>query len=273
MMKALKRPQAIMGLIIIITISIFALFADVIATNNPEDINPTMRYASNSSEFPMGTDQLGRCIFSRLVYGARYSLGIALPALLALGFIGLLLGSASAYKGGKTDRILIIICDIFMAFPAMLIAMSLIGSLGNSVYNITISLVASMWAWYIRMARSLSLIEVNKDYVTSAKISGARSFNILFHHIIPNVLPHFAVYICTGVSGMIVIVSAFSFLGLGLPAGTAEWGAMMNDARASLYSAPKLIILPGFCIFITAAGFTLVGEAFRDEGVGEDKSI
>ena len=272
-MKSLKKPQAIVGIIIIITISIFALFAGIIATNNPDDINPTMRYAESSSVFPMGTDQLGRCIFSRLVYGARYSLGIALPSLLILGFIGLILGSASAYKGGKMDRILIILCDIFMAFPAMLIAMALIGALGNSVANIIISLVASMWAWYVRMARSLSLIEVNKDYVTSAKISGARSFDILFYHIIPNMLPHFVVYICTGVSSMIVIVSAFSFLGLGLPVGAAEWGAMMNDARASLYSAPKLIILPGLCTFITAAGFTLIGEAFRDEWAGEDKSI
>ena len=271
--KILQKPQAVIGLILIILMLITAIFAPVIAPHNPEELNPLLKHEPLSAEYPLGNDQLGRCEFSRLVYGARYSLGISIPVLLVLGFFGLFIGSISAYYGGKADRFITLVCNIFIAFPALMIAIALIGSFGNSLQNIMTALVVSMWAWFVRMARSYCLLESKKDYVVSAKVAGANDMSIIFRHIIPNALPQFLVYVVTGVATMILTVSSFSFLGLGLPAGTAEWGAMMNDARRSMYSNPMLIVWPGIFIFITASGFTLFGEALRDILAEEDKTV
>lgn len=271
--KILHNPQAIIGLILILCILIMAICAPLIAPHNPEELNPILKHEPASNEYPLGNDQLGRCEFSRLVYGARYSLGISMPVLLILGFIGLFVGAMSAYYGGKVDQVIAFMCNIFIAFPALMIAIALIGSLGNSLQNIMIALIVSMWAWFVRMARSYCLLESKKDYVISAKVAGATDLSILFRHIISNALPQFLVYLVTGVASMILMVSSFSFLGLGLPSGTAEWGAMMNDARGSMYANAMLIVWPGVFIFITATGFTLLGESLRDILSAEDKTV
>lgn len=271
--KTLCNPQALIGLLLILTLVIMALFAPHIAPHLPDEMNPNARFAKNSAEYPLGGDQLGRCVFSRLVYGARLSLGIAIPTVFMLTILGLTIGSICAYKGDWLDRVFIIICDIFIAFPALVIAISLIGVLGNKLTVVLFSAVISQWAWYTRMARTYCKKEAAKEYVLSAKVAGATDAGILFGHIIPNALPQFLVYACTGVASMIMMVSGFSFLGIGLPTGTAEWGAMMNDARSSLYSQPMLIVWPGIFIFAAAAGFTLFGEAMRDILTPEDMTI
>lgn len=270
MVKTMKTPQGFLGFCLMALLLIFMVFAPELAPNDPEKINATLRFSAPSDTFPLGNDQVGRCVYSRLIYGTRYSLGIALPALGLLTLVGLVLGIASSYLGGRTDAILLVLCDIFMAFPSLLIAMSLIGSWGNSVGNIILSVVISSWAWYVRIIRALSLSEIGKDYVLAAKISGSTSWNIMISHILPNIIPHFIVYLCTGVASMILMVSSFSFLGLGLPLGTPEWGAMLSEAKSSIYSAPQLIVLPGVCIFGSALGFTLFGEAYREARFGED---
>ncbi|MGI6507860.1 MAG: ABC transporter permease [Saccharofermentanales bacterium] len=271
--KILCNPQALIGLFLIAILLVIAIFAPLIAPHSPDDMNPAARFAERSAEYPLGGDQLGRCEFSRLVYGARLSLGIAIPTVAVLTVLGLMIGSVCAYKGGWLDRIFIIVCDIFIAFPALVIAISLIGVLGNNLIVVLFSAVISLWAWYTRMARTYCKKEAAKDYVLSAKVAGASDLGILFRHIIPNALPQLLVYACTGIAGMIMMVSGFSFLGIGLPAGTAEWGAMMNDARSSLYSQPMLIVWPGIFVFAAAAGFTLFGEAMRDILTPEDITI
>ncbi len=271
--KIIHNPQALMGLFLIAVLTVLAIFAPLIAPHPPDEMNPAARFAKNSTDYPMGGDQLGRCVFSRLIYGARLSLGIAIPTVAMLTILGLLIGSLCAYRGGWLDRLFIIICDIFIAFPALVVAISLVGVLGNDLAVVLLSAVMSLWAWYVRIARTYSKKEAAKDYVLSAKVAGASDLGILLRHIIPNALPQLLVYACTGVSSMIMTVSGFAFLGIGLPVGTAEWGAMMNDARSSLYSHPRLIIWPGIFVFAAAAGFTLFGEAMRDILTPEDITI
>ena len=220
-----------------------------------------------------GTDQLGRCTLSRLLYGARYSIGISLPVLLILSVIGLIVGTFSACAGEKADHFITILCDVFIAFPSLIIAIAVIGVLGNGLQNIAVSVVIATWAWFVRIVRSYSVQEMGKDYILAARISGCNTGKLVFRHLIPNILPQFLVYVSTGVASSIIMVSSFAFLGLGLPSGTPEWGAMLNDARTALYSHPELLIYPGLCIFVTAAGFNLFGEALRDILTPEEDSL
>lgn len=262
--KIIHNPQAVIGLFLIIMLLMAAVLAPVLAPHDPETLNVVNKYMAAGAEYPLGTDQLGRCEFSRLLYGARHSIGMSLPTILVLSVIGLLLGSFSACAGKRADRILIMVCDIFIAFPALVIAAAIIGVLGDGMQNIIISIVVAEWAWFTRVARSYAVIEMGRDYILAARVSGCGTLNIILRHLIPNIMPQFLVYVSTGVASAILMVSSFSFLGLGLPSGISEWGAMLNEARSSLYSHPMLLIYPGLCILVTASGFNLFGEAMRD---------
>ena len=271
--KLLKNPQAIVGLVLMIAMMLAALFAPFLAPHDPELVDMTNKYIEPCAEYPLGADQLGRCELSRLLYGARYSLAISLPILCVLAVIGLALGTLSACASEKMDRVLTMICDIFISFPSLIIAVAVIGILGNGLQNITIALVVAMWAWFTRVVRSYAVVEMGKDYILAARISGCSKRKLIVCHLIPNILPQFFVYLSTGVASSILMVSSFAFLGLGLPAGVAEWGAMLDDARSSLYSHPELLIYPGLFILVTAAGFNLFGEALRDVLLPEEESL
>lgn len=271
--RILRNPQALIGLALIVLVLIAALFAPILAPHDPELVNPNNKYLSASGEYPLGTDQLGRCVLSRLLYGARYSLAISLPTLCVLALVGLVLGTLSACAGARVDRVMTIICDTFISFPALVIAVAIIGILGNGLQNIAIAIVISMWAWFTRTVRSYAVVEMGKDYILAARISGCRRGKLILFHLIPNILPQVFVYLSTGVASSIMMVSSFAFLGLGLPAGVAEWGAMLNDARTNLYSHPELLIYPGLCILMTAAGFNLFGEALRDILLPEEELL
>lgn len=271
--KMLKNPQALIGLTLITAMLFIALFAPMFAPHDPELVDTTKKFLSPSAEYPLGADQLGRCELSRLLYGARYSLAISLPILCVLAVIGLTLGTLSACAGEKLDRVLTMLCDTFISFPSLIIAVAVIGVLGNGLQNIIIAVIVSMWAWFTRMVRSYAMVEMGKDYILAARISGCRTLKLIVKHLIPNILPQFFVYLSTGVASSILMVSSFAFLGLGLPAGVAEWGAMLNDARSNLYSHPEFLIYPGLFILITAAGFNLFGEALRDMLLPEEEDL
>ncbi|GAB2559810.1 ABC transporter permease [Gracilibacillus alcaliphilus] len=262
--KLLKSKQAMIGLTLIVLVTLVALWAPLIAPHDPNKIDVLNRFMSASSQYPLGTDQLGRCVLSRLLIGASYSLGIAVPTLLVLGIVGLTLGTASAYVGMRWERVFLSICDIFMAFPALVIVLSLIGALGQGLLSILLAVAFSLWAWFAKVVWSYARMEISKDYILAAKIAGCSDRRIILYHIIPNIFPQFLVYLSTGIAGMIIMISGFSFLGLGFEAGTPEWGAMLNEARSNFYSHPELVFYPGLCVLITAAGFNLFGEALRD---------
>jgi peptide/nickel transport system permease protein len=271
--KILKNPQAVIGLILITVMLLAAIFAPVLAPHDPETVDLTKKYLAPCAAYPLGADQLGRCELSRLLFGARYSLAISLPILCILAVIGLLLGTLSASAGETVDRVMTMICDTFISFPALIIAVAVIGVLGDGLQNIAVAVVIAMWAWFTRVVRSYAVVEMGKEYILAARISGCGRLKLIRKHLIPNILPQFFVYLSTGVASSILMVSSFAFLGLGLPAGVAEWGAMLNDARSSLYSHPEFLIYPGFLILITAAGFNLFGEALRDELLPEEEKL
>ncbi|GAA0377441.1 ABC transporter permease [Bacillus horti] len=262
--EVLNNKQALIGLILIAFVSLIAAIAPIIMPNDPNKIDVLNRFMSASSQYPLGTDQLGRCVLSRLLIGASYSLGIAVPTLTVLGLLGLSLGTTAAYLGGRIECGFLLVCDIFMAFPPLVIVLSLIGTLGQGIVSILTAIIFSMWAWFAKIVWSYACLEKGKDYIIASKMAGCSDTRIVFSHIIPNVLPHFIVYLSNGIASLIIMVSSFSFLGLGFGAGTPEWGAMLSEARSSFYSHPTLVIYPGLCILVTAAGFTLFGEALRD---------
>ena len=244
----------------------------LLAPNDPNATNLALKNAPPSAEYPLGCDQMGRCELSRLIYGARYSLSLTVPVLIVLAAIALFIGCYTSYKGGLIDEVIRLLCDIFMAFPLLVIAMSLVSVINNSVASIITAIGISMSAWFLRMARSYAKTECGKGYVESARVSGASAMRIVLHHIIPNVLPQFVVYFTTGIASAILSVSSFAFLGVGLIAGTPEWGAMLNDARNSIYTNPALIVYPGICLIICCAGFNLLGEGIRDF-IGKEDQI
>jgi ABC-type dipeptide/oligopeptide/nickel transport system permease subunit len=262
--EIIKNKQAMLGIVMILIVVTVAIFAPFIAPNNPNDINTVIKFAPAGGKYPLGTDQLGRCVLSRLVYGARYSLGIAVPTLMILAAISMILGTFAAYVGGKLDHFFSIVCNIFMAFPPLVVVLSLAGVIGQGILNIIVSVVLSMWVWFVKVIRSYVLIEKGKEYVTSAHIAGSSDFKIIIKHILPNILPMMIVYFSTSIAALILMVSGYSFLGIGIDGNVPEWGSMLSSARSFLYSNPKLVLYPGFCILFTAAGFNLFGEALRD---------
>lgn len=267
----MKNKQIILG-VILICIFVFAAFAAPwIVPNNPNSINMALKNSPPSPEFLFGNDALGRCEFSRVIYGARYSLVFAIPVTLFLAVIALFFGSFIAYKGGLVDKVLGILCDIFMAFPLIVIAISLVNIIDGGMLSIVISLSIATITWFLQMIRAYTKIERNKNYIECSKISGASDLRIVLTHIIPNVLPQYIVYVTTNIAAVIIGISSFSFLGVGYKKGTAEWGAMLSEAINSIYTNPTLILYPGVCIILCCAGFNLLGEGLRDS-IGKENN-
>lgn len=267
--KLFRNPQAILGLALILIVLLAALLSPLLAPHDPNATDLTKRYLAPCPEYPLGADELGRCELSRLLYGARASLGISFPVLLILAVLGLFLGALSACGGRVPDQILTFVCDTFISFPQLVIAIAVIGILGTGVRSVILAIVVAMWAWFARMVRSYAALEMGKDYILAARLSGCGTGKLIVLHLIPNILPQFLVYLSTGVASSILMVSGFAFLGLGLPPETAEWGGMLSSARGMIYTHPEMLVYPGVCILIAAAGFNLFGEALRDVLEGE----
>lgn len=267
-----RKGQMIAGIALITVFVLLAVCAPVLAPHDPGVTNLALKNAAPSAEYPLGCDQLGRCELSRLLFGARYSLGLSVPVLIVLSVIALFVGCYSCYAGGIVDELLRLLCDIFMAFPVLVIAMALVTSFEDSTICILAAISISMTAWFLRMVRSYAKTECGKEYIEAARISGASRLRIVLTHLIPNVLPQFIVYFTTGIASAIISISSFAFLGVGLVQGTAEWGAMLNEARNSIYSNPALIMYPGICLIVCCAGFNLLGEGLRDT-IGKEDHI
>lgn len=249
---------------IISVVLIAAILAPVFAPNDPEKIDIMLKFGAANAWYPMGNDALGRCVLSRLLYGARYSMGVSLPILFLLSVIGLILGTLSVCSGKRVNAALDFICDVFISLPQLAVGIAIIGMLGNGFENIAIAIIAGMWAWFTRMVRAYAQVEMGKNYILAARISGCGTMKLVFRHLIPNIAPQFVVFISTSIATTILMISTFAFLGLGLPAGTSEWGAMLKDASACIYNHPEMLVYPGVCILVTAGGFNLFGEALRD---------
>lgn len=258
-----RRNMAV-GLAVLGLIVIFSLFADHLAPNDPAEANLRNRLSPPSLDYPFGTDQLGRCVFSRVLFGARVSLSIGLVVVALSALFGLLLGGAAGYYGGVLDEALMRIVDGFLAVPSMFLALAVVGFLGSGIANIMLALVAVEWTSYARVARGEMLSLKEKEFLESARALGASDIYIFTHHLLPNILAPILVVATLGIGYAILAAAGLSFLGLGMQPDVPEWGSMLNDGRLYLRTAPHLMIFPGLAITITVLAINLAGEGIRD---------
>ena len=270
MKRVWKNKSILLGLIMVLIVALSAVFAEVLSPGNPVRIDMGHRFEAPSEIFPLGTDGFGRCVLSRLLYGARYSLGLAVLVMLILVFAVIPSAMAAAYKGGFMEKGFLWLCDISMALPPIVLVLAITGILGNGPINLLFSSFFSYFGWYGRMVRSHTLTELSKSYTTYAITGGSSAASLLGIQVFPNIAPNLLVLFCLGIGDMILMLSGYSFLGIGLAPGTPEWGAMLNEARSILTTAPQFALYPGVCILFTVCGFNLVGEGMRKAtGMGE----
>ncbi|MCK6077740.1 nickel transporter permease [Paenibacillus silvae] len=243
---------------------ILAIVGPLFAPHDPLAANFTQVLQPSSPEYPLGTDQLGRCVLSRLLYGARTSLLLTFMMIGIVFTLGVVIGAIAGFARGVTDTIMMRLCDTLMAFPGLIFAIAVVGMLGPGLFNTVAALSVVWWAKYARMARSLVISLQQKEFVTTAAFSGARKIQIIGRTILPNMLSPLIVMAMMDVGGMMLSISGLSFLGLGAQPPDPEWGAMLNEGRRYLQTAPWLLIYPGLAIFSTVIIFNLLGDSLRD---------
>ncbi len=245
----------------LITISIFSPH---LAPNDPYKTNVLIMKQAPNAQYPCGTDSLGRCVLSRVLYGAKTSIFSALVLVAVMFTTGTLLGILCGYFGGALDSAIMRIADTLLAFPQMVIAIAVAGILGGSLLNAMISLGATGWTSYARIARSRVVAMKNESYIHAARLSGNKTPRILIFYILPNVLGPLVVNATLQISATMLNLAGMSFLGLGVQVPLAEWGSMINESRGALQLAPWAVLAPGCAILITVMVFNLLGDTTRD---------
>ncbi len=260
----LRNPLSLLGVFLISLLVFTGLLAPYLAPYDPVEIAPDRRLAAPCQTNIMGTDEVGRDIFSRLIWGARISLQIGLTIVFFAAGIGLIIGLISGYFGGTLDQILMRITDMFMAFPTLILAIAMTAALGPSLYNAVLAMVIVWWPIYARLARSETLGIREKDYIKAIRALGAGPFKILSLHILPNAIDVIIVRASIDFGNAIMFCAALSFIGLGAQPPMPEWGAMVTTGRDYLRDAWWLVTFPGLAIFLTVMGFNLLGDGLRD---------
>ncbi|MDI6603608.1 MAG: nickel ABC transporter permease subunit NikC [Thermoanaerobacteraceae bacterium] len=262
--RLFQDKLAVLGLIIIIFVVTMAVFAPYIAPNDPTKVDLQHRLAPACIQYPLGTDHLGRCLLSRLIYGARVTLTTSVLALLAIMMIGIPLGIIAGYYGGWVDNTIMRIIDILLAFPNLILALVIAGIRGPGLLNVMISVIAIWWVGYARVVRGMVLSIKEKEFILAAEASGTNELKIVIRHILPNVISPIVVLATMEMGSLMLAISGLSFLGLGAQPPKPEWGAMLNDARPYMQIAPHLMICPGICIMTVVLAFNFLGDGLRD---------
>ncbi|MCM0757457.1 ABC transporter permease subunit [Sporomusa sphaeroides DSM 2875] len=263
--QRLKQDKAgICGLLILLVFAGMALTAPYLSLHDPLAVQLGARLQNPSAQYPFGTDHLGRCIFSRVVYGAQVSLAAAGIVLASVLIISLPVGMFSGYTGGMADQIFMRIVDTILAFPLLILALAIAGFLGAGLVNVMLALAAVWWVSYARIVRGLTLAAKEKDFVMAARAAGTKTIPILYQHILPHVLGTVIVLATLDMGKLIMAVAGLSFLGLGAQPPTPEWGSMLNDGRPYFQAAPHVMLFPGLAIATVVLSCNLFGDALRD---------
>jgi peptide/nickel transport system permease protein len=264
--RAAKRNWlATIGVVLVAIFVVFALFAPWIAPQDPAHLELASRLAPPSAAHWCGTDELGRDILSRLIYGARISMLVGSSVVVGALFLGLVIGSVAGYYGGKVDRFVnVILMNAFLSFPGILIAISFVAFRGPGVFNLILALSLGGWVGYARLVRAQVLAAREREYVEAARALGASDWRIVTRHILPNIIQPVIVQAAIGMAGAVLAEATMSFLGLGVPPPTASWGSMLNDGRAHLFDAPHLVLFPAAAVMLAVLSFNFIGDALRD---------
>lgn len=259
-----KSPLTIIGFIFILLVTCVAIFAPWIATHNPLATDISRKLEPPSLSHLFGTDQLGRDIFSRIVYGSRISLQAGITIVGIAMVVGILLGSVAGYFGGWIDEAITRVTDIFLSLPSLVLALAVAAALGPSLINAVIALSAVWWPWYTRLVRGQILSIKENPYVEAARAAGASNLRIIFLHVLPNCISPIVVLATLDLGFAILTAAGLSFIGLGAQPPTPEWGAMLSDARNYIRESWWCPTFPGLAVSITVLAFNLVGDGFRD---------
>jgi peptide/nickel transport system permease protein len=256
--------QGLLALICLILVFVVAIYAFFYLRHDPTLTNLDGRLQGMSLQHPLGTDQLGRDVLTRLLLGGQQTIGYSLLALIVALIIGIPFGLISGYKRGLVDRVFMRIADGFLAFPDMIVAIVLSGLLGPGISNLVLAIVMVKWVSYARLVRSTVLSESQKEYVLIARTNGLSSSKIMRKHLFPHIVGHVLVLASLDLGKIILLISAFSYIGLGAQPPIPEWGAMLNDSRPYFQSRPELMIYPGLAIVIVVLLTNMLGDYLRD---------
>jgi peptide/nickel transport system permease protein len=260
-----RNVLASIGMVLVAVFVVFALFAPWIAPQNPSNIDLPSRLQPPSGIHWFGTDELGRDIFSRVIYGARISMLVGSSVVAGSLLLGLILGSIAGYYGGLSDKFFnVIVMNAFLSFPGILLAIAFVAFLGPGIFNLVLALCIGGWVGYARLVRAQVLAVKEKEFVEAARALGASDWRIVTRHILPNIIQPVIVQAAIGMAGAVLAEATMSFLGLGVPPPTASWGSMLNDSRAHLFDAPHLVLFPALAVMLAVLSFNFIGDALRD---------
>jgi len=262
--QLIRNNRAILGFAVLLVLVLAAVFAEQIAPYDPIKTNYSNVKQPPSAEHFIGTDELGRDGFSRLIYGARISLAVGFIVSSISVTIGVALGAIAGYFGGIADMTIMRVVDLMMAFPFLVLAIALVAVFGPSLFNMMVALIVLYWIWFARVVRGMVLTLRETEFIVGAKAAGASDIAIIFRHILPNVFPVVVVQGSFSVAEAILIAATLSYLGLGAQPPTPEWGSMLSNAKELMRILPVMSIAPGVAIMITVLAINFIGDALRD---------
>jgi len=262
--QIVRNRFAIIGLVLLVILALIAIAAPFVAPYDPIKMDLTNSLQPPSGDHLLGTDKLGRDVFSRLVFGSRISLTVGFIVEGIALLVGVTLGAISGYFGGVIDNIIMRIVDVVIAFPFLILAIAIVAIVGPSLTNMMLVLGGVVWINYARIIRGMFLSLKEEEFVVAARVVGARDGRIIFRHVLPGTLGVIIVQATFGIASAILAASALSFLGMGAQPPTAEWGAMLAEAKTYLRTLPMMTFAPGLAIMITVLAINFVGDALRD---------
>jgi peptide/nickel transport system permease protein len=263
--RSRQQPLAALGVVLLVLFVVCALFAPWLAPFDPARLELTGRLMGPSAAHWFGTDELGRDILSRTIFGARISMIVAVSVVgLSLG-VGLIAGCLAGFYGGVTDTILnVYMTNAFMSLPGILLAIAFVAFMGPGLLNVILALAISGWVGYARLVRGQVMAVKEREFVEAARALGASDLRVLCRHILPNIVQPLIVQGAIGMAGAVLAEATLSFLGLGVPPPAASWGSMLNDARSHLFDSPHLVFFPAMAVMLCVLSFNFIGDALRD---------
>lgn len=260
-----RNPLAVIGLLITLLLILMSIFAPLLAPHDPITQNLADRLMPPGTPGHwLGTDDFGRDIWSRILFGSRITLYIVMLVIATAPIVGLIIGTVAGYFGGWTDQILMRITDIFLAFPKLILALALVAVLGPGMENAVLAIALTSWPPYARVARAETLTVRNSDYIAAVRLQGAGAVRVIWGHIMPMCLPSVIIRVTLDMAGVILTAAGLGFLGLGVQPPLPEWGLMISAGRKFLFEQWWVATMPGLAIFIVSLGFNLLGDGLRD---------